>query len=84
MNDEVRYIEVKGRAHVGSLELTENEWAQAQNHSDRYWLYVVYNCETSPVLRRIKDPAGKGIGPPKGGVTIDAIEVLATDGEDGA
>jgi superfamily II DNA or RNA helicase len=81
---EVRYIEVKGRARVGSLELTENEWAQAQNHPDRYWLYVVYNCETTPVLRRIKDPAGKGIGRPKGGVTIDAIEVLATDEEDGA
>ena len=79
---EVRYIEVKGRARVGSLELTENEWAQAQNHPDRYWLYVVYNCETAPALRRIKDPAGKGIGRPKGGVTIDALEVLATDGED--
>ncbi len=79
---EVRYIEVKGRARVGGIELTENEWAQAQNHPDRYWLYVVYNCETTPVLRRIKDPAGKGIGRPKGGVTIDAIEVLATDGED--
>ena len=79
---EVRYIEVKGRARVGGIELTENEWAQAQNHPDRYWLYVVYNCETTPVLRRIKDPAGKGIGRPKGGVTIDALEVMATDGED--
>ena len=81
---EVRYIEVKGRARVGGIELTANEWAQAQSHPDRYWLYVVYNCETTPVLRRIKDPAGKDIGRPKGGVTIDAIDVLATDEEDDA
>lgn len=81
-NGEVRYIEVKGRARMGDIELTENEWAQAQNHPDRYWLYVVYNCETTPVLRRIKDPAGKGIGRPKGGVTIDANEILAAEGED--
>jgi superfamily II DNA or RNA helicase len=80
-NSEVRYIEVKGRARVGELELTENEWAQAQNHRDRYWLYVVYNCDTTPSLRRISDPAGKGIGRPKGGVTIDAIDILATEGE---
>jgi len=79
---QVRYIEGKGRARVGGIELTENEWAQAQNHPDRYWLYVVYDCETAPVLRRIKDPAGKGIGRPKGSVTIEAIEVLATDGEE--
>ncbi len=79
---EVRYIEVKGRARVGGVELTENEWRQAKNHPDRYWLYVVYNCDSTPTLRRIKDPAGKGIGKPKGGVTIDAIEVLGCEGED--
>ncbi len=72
----VRYIEVKGRARVGDLELTPNEWAQANNHRDRYWLYVVFNCDTTPTLKRIADPAGKGIGLPKGGVTIDATDVL--------
>ena len=79
---EVRYIEVKGRARVGGVELTENEWAQAQNHPDRYWLYVVFNCETTPELRRIADPAGKDIGRPKGGVTIDAANLLEVEGED--
>jgi hypothetical protein len=78
----VRYIEVKGRARVGGVELTDNEWRQARNHPERYWLYVVYNCDSTPTLRRIKDPAGKGIGKPKGGVTIDAIEVLGCEGED--
>jgi hypothetical protein len=72
----VRYIEVKGRARVGDLELTPNEWAQANNHRDKYWLYVVFNCETTPALRRIADPVAKGIGQPKGGVTIDAGDVL--------
>lgn len=77
----VRYIEVKGRARVGDLELTPNEWAQAHNHRDRYWLYVVFNCETTPTLKRISDPAGKGIGRPKGGVTIDAADLINLPGE---
>jgi len=72
----VRFIEVKGRARVGDLELTPNEWAQANNHRDKYWLYVVFNCETKPELKRIPDPAGKAIGRPKGGVTIDASDLL--------
>ena len=77
----VRFIEVKGRARVGDLELTPNEWAQANNHRDKYWLYVVFNCETTPELKRIPDPVGKGIGQPKGGVTIDAADLLDLPGE---
>jgi hypothetical protein len=77
----VRFIEVKGRARVGDLELTPNEWAQANNHRDKYWLYVVFNCETTPTLKRIPDPAGKGIGRPKGGVMIDAADLLNLSGE---
>ena len=50
---EVRYIEVKGRTGMASVELTQNEWRQAANHQDRYWLYVVYHCETThPQLHR--------------------------------
>ncbi|MCL4368377.1 MAG: DUF3883 domain-containing protein, partial [Actinobacteria bacterium] len=75
---EVRYIEVKGRARVGEIELTENEWNQASNHRDRYWIYVVFNCDSvTPELHRRSDPVGKGIGKPKGGVTIDAAEILS-------
>ncbi len=77
----VRFIEVKGRARVGDLDLTPNEWAQANNHREKYWLYVVFNCETKPDLRRYADPAGKGIGRPKGGVTIDADDLLDLPGE---
>lgn len=79
----VRYIEVKGRARIGEVELTENEWSQANNHRNRYWIYVVFNCDTAaPTLRRIPDPAGKGIGKPKGGVTIDAATILALNERD--
>ena len=57
-NGEVRYIEVKGRTGIASVELTENEWRQAANHRDRYWLYVVYHCDTTPQLYRCRDRLG--------------------------
>ena len=38
---------------------------------------MVYNCDSSmPDLRLIPDPAGKGAGRPKGGVVIDATEII--------
>ena len=49
-----RAIEVKGRANGGLIELSENEWSNACNLRERYWLYVVYHCATTaPVLHRI-------------------------------
>ena len=55
-----RAIEVKGRAHSGGIELKENEWAQACNRRDGYWLYVVFDCATPrPSLVRVRDPFGK-------------------------
>lgn len=52
-------IEVKGRAGRGSVQLTENEWPTAANIRERYWLYVVVDCATKPVLYRVQDPAFK-------------------------
>lgn len=43
---EKRSIEVKGRAGVGEVEVSANEWARACNLRGEYWLYVVYNCAT--------------------------------------
>ena len=55
-----RAIEVKGRAHAGDVELSENEWARALNLRTGYWLYAVYDCATSrPRLERVRDPFGK-------------------------
>jgi hypothetical protein len=58
-NREIVAIEVKGRANRGSIQLTENEWPTAVNVRDRYWLYVVVDCATNPVLYRVQDPAFK-------------------------
>ena len=76
-NGEVRYIEVKGRTGITSVELTANEWRQAANHRDRYWLYVVYHCETAePQLYPCRDPFGNLIAKPIGSVTINAGDIM--------
>lgn len=72
-----RSIEVKGRAGIGNVELTENEWVAACNLRERYWLYVVFNCATPhPRLLRIQDPFGKLIVKTKTSVVIDAQEIF--------
>ena len=76
-NGEVRYIEVKGRTGITSVELTANEWRQAANHRDRYWLYVVYHCDTDePQLYSCRDPFGNLIAKPIGSVTINAGDIM--------
>jgi superfamily II DNA or RNA helicase/transcriptional regulator with XRE-family HTH domain len=65
-------IEVKGRATIGPVELTANEWAKACNLRDQYWLYVVFECASPyPRLLRIQDPFGKLIARNKQSVVID-------------
>ena len=54
---EVRFIEVKGRAGVGEVGLTSNEYKTAERLRHDYWLYVVYNCSSAPQLYPIIDPA---------------------------
>ena len=56
---ELRLIEVKGLAGaVGSILLTPNERRVAEDRPDCYWLYVVTDCATAPVLREpVRDPA---------------------------
>lgn len=52
-----RYIEVKARASVGPVALTQNEWFKAQRFQDDYYLYVVLNAASQPQLYRIQNPA---------------------------
>jgi len=73
----LRYVEVKGRSRTQAVELTANEWAQAANHRDRYWLYVVYNCDTVPQLYRVPDPFGRLLARQTGAVRINASDVIA-------
>ena len=56
---ELRLIEVKGlAAATGSILLTPNERRVAEDRPDCYWLYVVTNCASTPVLQEpIQDPA---------------------------
>ncbi|MCS7135452.1 MAG: DUF3883 domain-containing protein, partial [Candidatus Aenigmarchaeota archaeon] len=61
-NGRIRYIEVKARADVGSIVLTQNEWFKAQRFGDDYYLYVVFNCAKKPELCIIQNPA-KNLNP---------------------
>jgi len=54
---EVRYIEVKGRAGVGAVEISENEWLKAEQLGKDYWLYIVTEALESPALYLVQDPA---------------------------
>lgn len=60
---EVRFIEVKGRAGVGEIALTANEYKTAGRLRADYWLYAVFNCAGSPQLHTIQDPAKLGWTP---------------------
>jgi hypothetical protein len=58
-----RFIEVKGRAAVGEVALSSNEYKTAQRLKADYWLYVVFNCRTTPELHIVQDPARLGWKP---------------------
>jgi hypothetical protein len=63
VNQKVRFIEVKGRARTAGVALSDNEYKTAERLKEDYWLYVVYNCATSPELHPIKDPVRMGWEP---------------------
>ena len=55
---DVRFIEVKGRAHTGEIALTSNEYKTAQRLGNDYWLYVVFRCATpNPTIHILRNPA---------------------------
>ncbi len=49
----VRCIEVKARAGIGAVALTQNEWFKAQRLRDDYYLYVVWNASKAPTAKPI-------------------------------
>ncbi|MGC8734644.1 MAG: helicase-related protein [bacterium] len=55
--NEIRYIEVKARAIEGDIALTPNEWIKAHRFGDQYYLYIVANAKTNPVLYIIQNPS---------------------------
>jgi hypothetical protein len=60
---DVRFIEVKGRAAVGEVALSDNEYKTAERLKKDYWLYVAFNCGMKPELHLIHDPARLGWQP---------------------
>ena len=60
---EVRFIEVKGRASVGEVGLTSNEYRTAERLKKDFWLYVVFNCAMEPQVHLVQDPARLGWEP---------------------
>jgi len=68
---EERAIEVKGRAGLGEVEMTENEWARACILRDKFWLYAVFDCGTAqPRLLRVQDPFAKLVAKARGSVML--------------
>ena len=57
---EVKFIEVKGRATIGEIAVSSNEYKTAVRMQKDYWLYVVYNCASKPEIHQIQDPVRLG------------------------
>jgi len=80
-----RCIEVKGRADVGDVEVSENEWAKACTLRREYWLYAVFSCASAtPRLMRVPDPFAELLVRAKGGVKIDYREIASAATAEGA
>jgi hypothetical protein len=72
-----RCIEVKGRARIGEIEVSANEWAKACNLRDNYWFYVVYDCATpNPRMVRVQDPFTTLLAKAKGSVLVSPRDVI--------
>ncbi|TVR66598.1 MAG: DUF3883 domain-containing protein [Candidatus Competibacteraceae bacterium] len=71
-----RHIEVKGRASLGAVEMTANEYGKACTLGDAYWLYAVFQCETArPQLHRIQNPAVALTASPQSNVQFSAAQI---------
>jgi len=83
----MRYIEVKARAGIGRIALTQNEWFKAQRFADEYYLYVVLNAASdAPQLYIVRNPAAR-LQPEEHLevryiVPVDAIEQIAEKTEE--
>lgn len=55
-NSQKRYIEVKARAQMGEIVLTQNEWFKAMRFKENYYIYAVLNTSNAPRLFIIQNP----------------------------
>ncbi len=76
-------IEVKGRVGFGTVELTENEYIQACQLQDGYWLYTVFECaKPQPRLCRVQNPFKKLMVNEKKRFVINEGAIFAAAEED--
>ena len=54
---------VKGRAAVGEIALSSNEYKTAERLKKDFWLYVVFNCGSKPEIHIVQDPVRLGWEP---------------------
>ncbi len=80
---EVRFIEVKGRTGVGGVALTRNEYKTAERLTNDYWLYVAYNCCSTPEVHVIRNPARLGWKPivTVEHYSVDSVALIAAEEE---
>ena len=52
-----------GRAGVGEMALTANEYKTAERLKNDYGLYVVYDCASMPQVHVVQDPVRLGWRP---------------------
>jgi superfamily II DNA or RNA helicase len=57
---DVRFVEVKGRAAIGEVALSANEYHTAERLKNDYWLYVAFNCALQPEVHIVQNPARLG------------------------
>ena len=72
-----RCIEIKGRARLGNIHISTNEWAAAANRREEYWLYAVFDCASAaPRMVAVQDPFEKLVER-AAGFDLDANDILA-------
>ena len=58
-DSEKRFIEVKAFATTGDLYMSPHEWQMAERLGENYWLYIVEQAASQPILRTIQNPAAR-------------------------
>lgn len=67
----------RGRARLGNVHISTNEWAAAANRRGEYWLYAVFECASAaPRLVAVQDPFAKLVEK-AAGFEPEAADILA-------
>jgi hypothetical protein len=56
-DNDIRYVEVKGRGQMGPVVLTKNEWRVAKEKGSQYWLFIY--VQEQDQAWHVEDPASR-------------------------